>query len=255
MKQLFTNVGFAQLREGIGRKINKHLISLDRTKKRDKQKILELCHVGKFMCSYFDDFEIVRVSERPDFLISNAHLTIGLEHQLILDQKTKEREGFYDDVFEKVEQKLIQDDTLPNFLINIILKQDVDRTSRNKSFIVETIAEIIRRFIRTGQLVDNDFIEDASKMNHSRKTLNANFGGYLQQAINKNLILEAIQKKEENVGSYVKNSVLSQWLLLVIGSISESSYEVDNEFDIKIDSKFEKIFLYEDFQNRLFELK
>lgn len=255
MRQLFTDIEFPKLRDRLGRKINKHLVGLDRTKNSDKQKILELCHVGKFICSYFDDFEIIKVSERPDFLISNGHLTIGLEHQLILDQEAKKKEGFYDDVFEKVEQKLIQDQTLPNFLINIILKKSADQTTRNKSSIVENLTEIIRTFIQTGELVDNDFIDYANKMRHSKKSLNASFGGYLQQTINTDLILESVFKKEENIDLYIKNSVSSQWLILVIGSLSESSYEVDTEFDIEINTKFEKVFLFEDFQNRLFELK
>jgi hypothetical protein len=255
MRQLLTNIEFSELRDRIGKKINNYLIGLDRTKKQHKQKILELCHVGKFMCSYFDDFEIVKISERPDFIISNGQLTIGLEHQVLLDQKAKEREGFYDDVFEKVEQKLIQDKNLPNFLINIVLKEDVERTSRNKSSIVETLTDIISTFVQTGELVDNDFIDHADKMRHSKKTLNANFGGYLQQVINKDLILESVRRKEQHVDLYIKNSVSTQWLILVIGSLSESSYEVDNEFDVEINTKFDKVFLYEDFHNRLFELK
>ncbi len=255
MRKVFTDIEINQLFDRIGRKINNHLTGLDRTRKSDKQKILELCHVGKFMCSYFDDYEIVKVSERPDFLISNGKVTVGLEHQLIIDQKTKAREGFYDDIFEKVEQKLILEETLPNFLINIILKDKIDQTSRNKGFIVDKLTDIIRIFILTGELVQNDFIYNASIMGHTQKSLNADFGGYLQQAINKSLILEFLQKKEEHIDKYIENSVSCQWLLLVIGSLSESSYEVDNEFDIEINSKFEKVFLYEDFHNRLFELK
>lgn len=255
MRQLFTNKDFGDTWAGIGQKINSHLTELDETKREGKQKILELCQIGKLISSYFDEYEIVKVFERPDFLISNGQVTIGLEHQLILDPEVKSKEGFYDNIFDKVEHNLMQDDSLPNFLINLIIKRKADLTINNKDSIVSQLTDILRTFILTGELKDNDYIEDADSMTHSRKSINANYGGHLQRSINKDLILEFLKKKEDKIDSYVKNSVPMQWLVLVIGSLGESSYEVKNEFDIEIETRFDKVFLYEDFQNRLYELK
>ncbi|MGC3947223.1 MAG: hypothetical protein QM762_22365 [Chryseolinea sp.] len=255
MRELTTNISFGDTWEGIGRKINNHLANLDRNASDDKQKILELCQIGKLLCSYFDDFDIVKVSESPDFLISNGDVSIGLEHQLILDPETKAKEGFYDNIFSKVEHNLIKDETVPNFLINLIIKKDADLMINNKGAIINRVTEILREFVLIGLLSDNDFILSAHKMRHSRKSINANYGGHLQRSIDKELILEFLKKKEGKIESYKRNSGPNQWLVLVIGGLGESSYEVANAFELLLDTQFNKVLLYEDFSNRLFELK
>ena len=103
MRQLHTAIRFEELREGIGQKINHHLTGLDENKKNDSKKRLELCQIGKLIFSYFKEFEITNVLERPDFLISNGRVTVGLEHQLVLDAEPKSKEGFYENIFDKVE--------------------------------------------------------------------------------------------------------------------------------------------------------
>lgn len=46
-----------------------------------------------------------------------------------------------------------------------------------------------------------------------------------------------------------------QWLVLIIGSNGQSSFEVNTLFKVDIKTKFDKVFLYEDFDNKLYELK
>jgi hypothetical protein len=255
MRQLHTDTSFQEVQFRIGQKINHHLTGLDSGRKDDNQKILELCQIGKLIGSYFNDFEIKKVSERPDFLISNGQQVIGLEHQLILDTESKSKEGFYENIFDKVEANLRQNSALPNFLLNLIIRRNADLKINNKNAIITQVTNILGNFILTGELEENDFILSAHKMRHSRKSVNANYGAYLQKTIDKGLILEFLKKKEEKIESYIENSVTRQWLVLVIGGLGESSYEVENKFEINMETKFEKVFLYEDFRNRLYELK
>ncbi|WKZ60449.1 MAG: hypothetical protein QY309_03020 [Cyclobacteriaceae bacterium] len=255
MRQLSTSKTFEDIWHSLGQKINSHLIGLDDAKNEDKQKILELCQVGKLISSYFDDFEIMKVSEKPDFVISNGQLTVGLEHQLILDPETKSKEGFYSNIFDKVERKLIQDDAIPNFLLNVIIKGDADLTVNNKDLIINQLVDILRDFLFTGELKENDYIVSARSMKHSRKSISANYGAYIQRFIDKNIILEFLKKKDDKIDTYISNSCPIQWLVLVIGGLGESSYEIDSNSDLEIDTKFDKVFLYEDFRNRLYELK
>jgi hypothetical protein len=255
MRQLHTTNNFGDTWDGIGRKINNYLAGLNDNKKGDKQKILELCQVGKLICSYFDNYEIVKVSEKPDFLISNGEVIIGLEHQLILDPDSKSKEGFYENIFDKVEHNLSQDETLPNFLVNLTIEKEADLTINNKGEIIAKATDILKHFILTGELKENGFIVSAHKMRHTRKSINANYGAHMQRTIDKELILRFLKKKEDKIESYLKNSVPIQWLVLVIGGLGESSYEVDNEFELDLETRFDKVFLYEDFQNRLYELK
>ncbi|MBN8666138.1 MAG: hypothetical protein J0M30_01460 [Chitinophagales bacterium] len=102
---------------------------------------------------------------------------------------------------------------------------------------------------------ENDFVERAIKMRHSGKSVNPNFGAYWQKSITENLILEFIEKKESKIDVYKQTSVPPQWLVLIIGSNGQSSFEVNTLFKVAIKTKFDKVFLYEDFDNKLYELK
>lgn len=255
MRPFNNDIPFRDLKEKLGQKITHHLVGLDRSTKEVKQKILELCHIGKLLASYYADFDIIEVREKPDFLISNGETTIGLEHEVILDSKSKEKEGFYENICEKVEAKLKEESDLPNFLVNLYLKENISLKIQDKNFIIEKFSEIVKHIVLTGEIPENDFVERAIKMNHSRKSVNANFGAYLQKPITENLILEFIEKKESKIDIYRQSSVSTQWLVLVIGSNGQSSFEVNTLFKVDIKTKFDKVLLYEDGDNKLYELK
>jgi hypothetical protein len=255
MRPLNNNITFLDLIEKLSKKINHHLDGLDRSKKDDKQKILELCHIGKLLATYYNDFDIIEIREKPDFLISNGQTTIGLEHEVILDSKAKEKEGFYENICEKVEAKLKEESNLPNFLVNLYLKENISLKLKDKNFLIEKFSEIVRQFVLTGKLLENDFVERAIKMKHSGKSINPNFGAYWQKSITENQILEFIERKESKIDIYRRTSVPTQWLVLIIGSNGQSSLEVNTLFKVDIKSKFNKVFLYEDFDNKLYELK
>jgi hypothetical protein len=255
MRQLNHEINFKNLKEIIGQKITHHLVDLDRTKKDEKQKILELCQIGKLLATYYSDFNIITVSEKPDFLISNGQTTVGLEHELILDSKSKEKEGFYENICEKVEARLKGDSDLPNFLVNLYLKENISLKIQDKNSIIDKFSEIVKQIVLDGEMKENDFIQRATKMKHSGKSVNPNFGAYWQKSITEDLVLEFIEKKESKIDFYRQNSVPTQWLVLVIGSNGRSSFEVNALFIVDIKTKFDKVFLYEDFGNNLYELK
>lgn len=113
----------------------------------------------------------------------------------------------------------------------------------------------MKQIVLTGAMEDNDFIERATMMEHSDKSVIPNFGAYWQKSISGNQILEFIEKKESKLEVYRQNSVPTQWLALIIGSNGRSSFEVNGLFEVNVKTKFDKVFLYEDFCNNLFELK
>ncbi|MBN8666137.1 MAG: hypothetical protein J0M30_01455 [Chitinophagales bacterium] len=132
MRPFNNYIPFLELKEKLGLKITNHLVGLERTKKDDKQKILKLCHIGKLLATYYSDFNIIEVREKPDFLISNGQTAIGLEHEVILDSKSKEKEGFYENICQKVEAKLKEESDLPNFLVNLYLKENISLKLQDK---------------------------------------------------------------------------------------------------------------------------
>jgi hypothetical protein len=255
MKEISSNLDFNKTHEKLGKKINAHLVNLDRTKKDDKQKILELCQVGKLLATYFDDYEIIELREEPDFLISNGPKSIGLEHQMVIDFKSKQEEGFYENICEKVEQNLASDNSIPNSLVNLFLHNTLSFKVSDKSRLIRELTNIVKTFILSGELIQSEIIKSAHKMPHSGISVNANFGAYMQKNITNDHVLQAISRKEAKLKNYTNNIEGDQWLVLVIGGTGESSFEVNQLLDVSINSKFDKIYLYEDFANKLFELK
>ena len=255
MKKLKPENDIINLSDLIGQKINSHIIRNDKSRKDNKQKNLELCQVGKLLGTFFNEFEITHVCEKPDFIISNGKEIIGLEHELIIDSKAKSEEGFYENICEKVEAILSCDPSVPNFLVNLYLQDNLSFKIKDKSDIINKLTELVRTFVLTDELAENDIVRNANKMRHSRKSVCPNFGGYMQKQITEDLILKFISKKEDKIESYRQNSVKTQWLVLVIGSTGHSSYELNQMFKIKLETKFDKVFLYEDFNNNLFKLK
>jgi polyhydroxyalkanoate synthesis regulator phasin len=255
MRQLLNDIQFYETHNRLGLKINSHLQGLDKSKKDDNQKILELCQIGKLLATYFNDFEITRVTEKPDFIISNGQEHYGLEHELILDTKAKSQEGFYENICKKVEASLENDPSVPNVLVNLYLKDNLCFKINDKNSLIEKLTELVKQFVLTGELEANEIVSHANKMKHSQKSVNANFGAYWQKTITKDLILEYVSKKENKISTYRQKTDLRQWLVLVIGGVGQSSFEVNELLNFDITSDFDKIFLYEDFDNKLYELK
>lgn len=73
--------------------------------------------------------------------------------------------------------------------------------------------------------------------------------------INEEIIHSAIIKKEKKISNYIDNCGKKQWLLMVIGGLGETSYEMDEYLNLNITSEFEEIYIMEDFNNILYKIK
>lgn len=256
MNQLLLNKDFAS-KDFLRSSIKDFLVDLQADKCKNKQKILELCHVAKFLSFFEGNFKIERINEEPDFIISSSFEKFGLEHQILIDIDSKEKEGFIDNLFKQAERVLTQKNDIPLFLANITVNQAVEVKINDKKQKINEIVELILVFLSTGVLMENDIIEDISIMPHSKISLCPNFGGWCQKMITPDLLRNSIFKKERLVDNYIRRTGLKQWLLIVIGGVGESSYAFDCGFDVdfEIVSRFDKIFILEDFYYRLFEIK
>jgi len=95
-------------------------------------------------------------------------------------------------------------------------------------------------------------------MPHTRLDFACNLGAWWQRYLDSETLIEAIKKKEKKIIKYAKNSgTEKQWLLIVIGSVGASSYELNSMYipNKKIETRFSKIFLLEDFAANLYEVK
>lgn len=222
---------------------------------KNQKKILEVCHVGKFLMLLGDDIKIDRLFERPDFIIASNQTLIGLEHQIIVDKKSKEYEGFYENIFSLAQAELRDDHELPNFLANCYLWPNLTYRLTDKPRLIKLVKDVVKKYVLTGMLLQNSLIYRIAEMPHTEKTLSPNLGAWWQKSLTTSIIQQAVSKKELNMPTYINNSGPIQWLLLVIGGLKNSSYELDIIFDLEINTSFQKVYLLEDFRNRLFELK
>jgi len=222
---------------------------------KNEQKIIELCHIGKFLMFFENQYRIEKVCEEPDFIISGNNNRIGLEHQILIDGKSKEKEGFFGNLVKLAEKELKKDKSLPNFLANVHVHPSFHGKINEKQKLVNEIIQIIKIYIQTGELVENEIIGRIFLMKHSQISLCPNMGAWWQKNVNEELIKNAIKKKERKIDNYLKNTNLKQWLLIVIGSVGESSYQIENEFDFKVETRFDKVFVLVDMSTNLYEIK
>ena len=229
--------------------IGKHLES-----HTDKQKTLEICHTGKFLL-FFENINISQVSEKPDFILFDGKEEIGLEHQIIVEPKSKEGEGFFENIFTQVEKELQQDNELPNFLADCYIEYYATYKLNEKEKLIEIVKTVIKEYVLNDNFIQNPIIERISLQPHSQKNIHANMGAWWQKNIPKETLENAINKKNTKVSSYRESGIQKQWLLLVIGSSGDSSFEMDKDLKLEIETKFDKIFVLEDLRNILYELK
>lgn len=255
MKIIENNKSISENKKLLGELINSHLEILMPEKGKNRQKILELCHVGKFLMFFDNKIQIDQLYEKPDFILNGKFGKVGLEHQILVDNKPKEREGFFENIFSAAESELKNDTELPNFLINCYPFHLVNFKINEKKDIIKLIVRVVKEFILTEKLVENPIIERINMTDHSQKSLNVNLGAWWNKDVTDELIINAVRKKEEKLSTYRENCGKNQWLIIVIGSTGESSYNLDNPFEMNLKTKFDKVYILEDFNNRLFEIK
>jgi hypothetical protein len=218
------------------------------------KKTEELCLIGKLLVTYFNEFSISELRESPDFVISNGIQDVGVELVRVVDQKTKAKEGFFETICSNLEREIALTSELRDFAVNLYFKLGIDCHPRQKKEISLTIKNLILDKITKDQLTDNEFIRSISVMKYKGISIFPNFGAYMQRHLRVEDILTTIKDKERKIENYRANSVSIQWLILVVGQLRESSFELRTEFDLNYQSKFDRIFIFEDFNNQLFEL-
>ena len=236
--------------------IGKQTDELKQDRRKNNQKILELCHLGKFLIYNDIKFSSYQVTEKPDFILLKDNERIGIEHQIIVEPNAKRREGFIENIFCKAEEKLEKDKELPNFLVNCEIKKGVDFKQNQKRELIDKVVEVVKEFVLNDRIIENSLIEGISKpqLSHTNKAAVPNFGAWYQKEITKELIIDAIRKKETKINSYKENRVKIQWLLIVIGGLNESSYEMNENIELDLKTNFDKVYILEDFKEDLYEL-
>lgn len=230
--------------------IHKHLMSHESKKKK-----LEIYHTGKFLL-FFDNLKIEEVREEPDFILSDGKDSIGLEHKIVVQEKSKKREGYFERIFELAETEINQDVELPNFYASCYIKSNTNFGKKDEKYLTELVVSVVKEYIFNNKLNENAIINKISLQPHSGKGIHANMGAWWVKYFTNDLLEKSIKAKESKVLNYrEKSGIEEQWLLLIIDSGGESSFEMGKDLKLEFETKFNKIFVLEDFKNTLYELK
>ena len=224
---------------------------LDEVKGNNK-KTTEICHIGKFIMLLNESVSIFRLSESPDCLLNTNQGIIGLEHQIIV----REQEGCFETIIRSVEQNLLADSSIPNFFANCDILPTANYSLSEKSEVIKTVTNVFKEYIIYDRNIPNPYVENIRLQKYSSKGISIrsnSFGPPLSPSI----IKQAILKKEEKLEQYIRNCNSPIWLLLVTGNLKNSSYYIEDTqlLSFFIHSKFDKIYLLEDFKGKLYRLK
>lgn len=240
----------------MGKLINAHLENLSPSDKDYKKKSIELCHIGKFLTILNENFIILSVGEQPDCIISNSNERVGLEHCIIVENGYKKQEGTSQNIFEKAEHAFRKQFPVLKFLANIWINSDkfVVRKSEYPR-IIEEIVTVIHTYYVTGELINNQFINRISISFHTDIIFIPYSGAWIQKYLPEEELKRTIVEKEKLLPIYLsKNNLKKQWLLIVIGGASQSSYRIRNNVN-KLNSLFDRVYLMEDFASKIFRIK
>ncbi|MFO8000437.1 MAG: hypothetical protein R6U46_04275 [Marinilabilia sp.] len=258
MRQIVNYLVILENQIRLKKQINEPLKKLDKSDKDYNKKTLEICHVIKFLSLLNSGYQISEVREQPDFIIKTLDNHIaGLEHEILVDSNHKKIEGTFADIVKSAEGIFRERHPKTKLLANIYVNTHKKISKKDKPIHVKTLLSIIEDSVFHNQFSENDLVHNISWHKHSGLNFSCNPGGWCQQSLQHDTVKEYIHKKEIKRLDYIKNTgIEEQWLLIVIGSLNQSSYEIDSRFDknFSADSGFNRIFLMEDFNARLFEL-
>lgn len=223
-----------------------------------RKEVLEICHVGKFLVVLDKEINLLEKAKppKPDFIIECAGEKIGLEVERVFNleevQNIKSKQG----LFEKAAHEFENSNPNVNVMVNFWTIEGFEFEGNDKKSLIAEINSFVFETVNGNKPVYPSFIEKADFMPHSQVNFNFNEGGYSSEDISDLTLNEAIQKKEAKFNQYKLNTGLDrQWLLLVSG-IGLDSFNIENvELPKEIESQFEHIYLLEDFEARVTEIK
>lgn len=225
----------------------------------NKQETLEVCQIGKFAYKINSDIRILDKPQppSPDFIIELNNNLIGLEHTQILTEDARRYFGIKTllDYAEKIfKQKY------PNINVHATISVQNDKwnySQKEKPRLAEQIADYVQ-----WTRLEKDFelpkkITNIKTTIHSQVSFSYEEKNWQAEYLTRERLKSEIGKKESKILGYKKSEkqLTELWLVLLIGSLSSVSYEL-NETEInEMESKFDRVYLMSDFDAKILKIK
>jgi hypothetical protein len=205
--------------------------------------------------------------EQPDFILKNLKdEKIWLEiTEVNPNFSIRKNEGTKNDLLKKLEKRL-KEQNIWNFFANCSLKKISFKKSEKKSLVNKLEIEMMKfynEFIESKKSylfiknIKSDYFRSICIQKHSRITISEWWRTFFTNNLNKSILIKSISKKDEKLKNY-KKDVSKNFLFLFINEWKASSYNLEdiNYFkNLKIESNFDKLFLYSRFWNKFIVLK
>ena len=253
IKKLFSD--FKKESEDLGRIIN----PIFEKYKLEKKEVLEVCQIGKFVYKVDSEIQIIEKPQppAPDFIIKQKSKIIGLEHSRILTKNANK----YLRIVNLVEysSKVFQE-KYPNLTISakIEFKNDeLEYSQKEKKVYATLIADLVYQMILGEYIEFPDFITDIRILRHSKVTFYYKEKKWQPEPLTLERLKEEIHKKEQKILNYKTSdiNILEYWLVLLIGSLSSVSYELNEAVNYKTDSMFDRVYLMSDSTAKIIRVK
>lgn len=241
-------------KEGLGRIINPIIEKYNLPKKE----ILEVCQIGKFVYKIDSEINIVDKPKppRPDFIIKYKSKLIGLEHTRIFTENADNynRTNSIIEYSETVYRNLFPEDKV--YAIISILGDNLEYKLSEKKAIATTIAKYVNCIKNQVEIEKPEYIENVKTTIHSQISFSYKEKNWQAGYLTKERLEEVIRKKETRLKIYQKDEkeISEYWLVMLIGSLSSASYELNENENYEMESEFDRVYLMTDFDAEIIRI-
>lgn len=219
----------------------------------DEKKLVELANAGKFLLSLDESARIIQLREAPDFIIDIGGKRIGLENRVVRNAQQQQLVGSLANLVAAASKEFSQ--LYPDLKIQVeIYVKPIWIPKVRWKECIDRILDYVLAVYAGRTAVVPDFLNTILILSDSQgPVLRYNPDAYAQAELTEAALLEAIEDKNRFCKSYRENTGLGDlWLLLVIGETGPASNEIGNlEIKFKIETEFDRIYIFEDFNNSI----
>ena len=225
----------------------------------NNQELLEVCQIGKFAFKIDSEIRILDKPQppNPDFIIQFNQKSIGLEHTQIL---TDDASRFFKvkSLFDYAEQIFRKKYPNINVHASLSVKDDCwDYRQKDKPKLAEKVADFVHWKMCGLNFNFPDKITEIRTDKHSQVSFTYAENNWQAAYLTKERLQAEIGKKEGKISGYKKSDkkLAELWLVLLIGSLSSVSYELNEEVNYEMESEFDRVYLMTDYDARIIRVK
>ena len=225
----------------------------------NKQEVLEVCQIGKFVYKVDSEIRIVDKPQppNPDFIIELDNKLIGLEHTQIL---TEDAQRYFRVKILLDYAQQIFEQKYPNINVHATISVQNDEWNylqKDKPQIAEQIADYVHWTILKLDFELPEKITQIRTTKHSQVSFSYKEKNWQAEYLTRARLKTEIIKKETKIWGYKtsEKQLTELWLILLIGSLSSVSYELDESENYLMESKFDRVYLMADFDTKILRIK